>query len=128
MRNLLIKARNNIKKNDQMGCTIGFERFNQRNVKKWLTDPKKIKGINLWNAIEPKDNISFANPFAKGCVDDHKNAILRMDDLYAQLVSLKKQRIVHMDLHSGNIMLEERKLSIDEMNAKIAAMRKEKWK
>jgi hypothetical protein len=38
----------------------------------------------------------------------------------------KKQRIIHMDLDSGNIMLEERKHSIDEMNAKIAATRKEK--
>jgi hypothetical protein len=36
------------------------------------TDPKKITSINLWNAIEPKDNISFANPFAKSCIDDHK--------------------------------------------------------
>jgi predicted unusual protein kinase regulating ubiquinone biosynthesis (AarF/ABC1/UbiB family) len=36
----------------------------------------------------------------------------------------KKQRIDHADLHSGNIMLEERKLSTDEMKAKIAAMAK----
>jgi uncharacterized Zn finger protein len=72
-----------------------------------------------------KDNISFANPFAKGCIDDYKNAILRMDNLCAQLVSLEKQRIVHMDLHSGNIMLEERKHLTDEMNAKIAITAKE---
>jgi hypothetical protein len=73
-----------------------------------------------------KNNISFANPFAKVCVDDHKNDILRMDDLCTQLVSLEKQRIVHMYLHSGNIIHEERKLWTDEMNAKIAATRKEK--
>jgi hypothetical protein len=51
-----------------------------------------------------------------------------MDDLCAQLVSLEKQRIVYMDLHSGNIMLEEIKLLIDEMNAKIASTVKEKRK
>jgi hypothetical protein len=31
-----------------------------------------------------------------------------------------------MDLHSGNIMLEERKHTADEMNAKIAATAKGK--
>jgi hypothetical protein len=78
------------------------------------------------NAIDSKDNIYFAKAFAKGCIGDHKNAILRMGNLCAQLVSLEKQRIIHMDLHLGNIMLEERKLSIDEMKAKIASSAKEK--
>jgi hypothetical protein len=48
-----------------------------------------------------------------------------MDDLCFQLVSLEKQRIVHMDLHSENIIHEERKHSADEMNGKIAATAKE---
>jgi hypothetical protein len=33
-----------------------------------------------------------------------------------------------MNFHSGNIILEERKLLADEMNAKITAMAKEKCK
>jgi hypothetical protein len=34
-----------------------------------------MKSINLWYNIEPKDNILFAKPFAKGYIDDPKNAI-----------------------------------------------------